>query len=96
MQADCPNCSKGIQNHCARGSVSTYGGVHPGDEGKSYGGYATHNRSNGHFVLPIPDGLDSADAAPMMCGGVVSSLFADHDGKLHADHAMTHRLYTRH
>ncbi|KAL6174302.1 hypothetical protein ACJQWK_00437 [Exserohilum turcicum] len=70
MQADCPNCSKGIQNHCARGSVSTYGGVHPGDEGKSYGGYATHNRSNGHFVLPIPDGLDSADAAPMMCGGV--------------------------
>jgi D-arabinose 1-dehydrogenase-like Zn-dependent alcohol dehydrogenase len=44
--------------------------VYPKDEGKSYGGYATHNRTNAHFVFNIPEGLDSADAAPMMCGGV--------------------------
>jgi len=23
-----------------------------------------------NYVTPIPDGLDSADAAPMLCGGV--------------------------
>lgn len=67
---DCPDCSKNMQNYCRRGTVGTYSGVYPGDEGKSYGGYATHNRTNGHFVLPIPEGLDSADAAPMLCGGV--------------------------
>lgn len=38
--------------------------------GKSYGGYADYNRTNGNFVVKIPNGLDSADAAPMMCGGV--------------------------
>ena len=27
------------------------------------------NRSPAHFVVPIPDGLDLASAATMMCGG---------------------------
>ncbi|RDW67563.1 zinc-binding dehydrogenase-2 [Coleophoma cylindrospora] len=44
--------------------------LYPDGLGKSYGGYADYNRTNGHFVFPIPDGLDSADAAPMLCGGV--------------------------
>lgn len=34
------------------------------------GGYATYNRTPGHFVLKIPEGVESKDAAPMMCGGV--------------------------
>lgn len=38
--------------------------------GKSMGGYATYNRTPSRFVIKIPDGVDSADAAPMMCGGV--------------------------
>ncbi|KAH0318565.1 putative zinc-binding alcohol dehydrogenase, partial [Aureobasidium melanogenum] len=38
--------------------------------GKSYGGYATYARHPGNFVFKIPDGLDSAEAAPMLCGGV--------------------------
>ncbi|KAJ9108251.1 hypothetical protein QFC19_002499 [Naganishia cerealis] len=36
---------------------------------KSYGGYANYNRSPGKFVFKIPDGLDPALAAPMLCGG---------------------------
>lgn len=36
----------------------------------SYGGYATYNRTPGHFVIKIPDGIPSAEAAPMMCGGI--------------------------
>lgn len=70
LQNDCPDCSNGLENHCKRGMINTYGSVYPDDEGKSYGGYATHNRTNGRFVLNIPDGLDSAEAAPMMCGGI--------------------------
>lgn len=70
LQSDCPDCTNNLEPYCAREVTNTYGSVYPRGEGKSYGGYATHNRTNGHFVLPIPDGLDSADAAPMMCGGI--------------------------
>lgn len=50
--------------------INTYGSIYPGDEGKSYGGYADFNRTNGHFVIPIPEGLPSEHAAPMLCGGI--------------------------
>lgn len=70
LEADCPECSTGRENYCGRGMVGTYGAVYPKGEGKSYGGYAKHNRTNGHFVFTIPEGLDSADAAPMLCGGI--------------------------
>ncbi|RYP17470.1 hypothetical protein DL765_004516 [Monosporascus sp. GIB2] len=70
LKRDCPDCSSGLENNCRNESLHTYGSVYPDDEGKTYGGYADHNRTNGHFVFKIPDGLDSADAAPMLCGGV--------------------------
>lgn len=70
LQPDCPECSNHKESYCAREQVSTYGSVYPGDEGKAYGGYADYNRTNGHFVVPIPDGLSSEDAAPMLCGGI--------------------------
>ncbi|KAL8286123.1 hypothetical protein RQP46_004611 [Phenoliferia psychrophenolica] len=53
--------------------VGTYNGVYQKGNGKgdkSYGGYANYHRAPGNFVLKIPDGLDPAFAAPLMCGGV--------------------------
>lgn len=70
LEQDCLDCSKGLENHCARENTNTYGSIYPKGEGKSYGGYATRNRTNGRFVMPIPDGLSSAAAAPMLCGGI--------------------------
>lgn len=70
LQPDCADCSAGLENHCIKENINTYGSIYPHDEGKSYGGYADYNRTNGHFVFAIPEGLDSADAAPMMCGGI--------------------------
>ena len=70
LQTTCADCSTGHESYCGNGVVNTYGSVYPNGEGKSYGGYADYNRTNGHFVVPIPEGLDSADAAPMLCGGI--------------------------
>lgn len=70
MQADCPECSSGRQNHCGRGFVPTYAAQYPNGSGTSHGGYADYNRSPGNFVFKIPDGLSSAIAAPLLCGGV--------------------------
>lgn len=49
--------------------VGTYCAKYP-DGSKSYGGYANYNRTPGHFVLNIPESISSADAAPMLCGGI--------------------------
>ena len=69
-QSDCPECSAGIPQHCLRENTGTYDGVYPQGIGRSFGGYATYNRTNARFVIKIPDGLDSKDAAPMLCGGI--------------------------
>ncbi|KAH8886606.1 zinc-binding dehydrogenase [Thozetella sp. PMI_491] len=70
LQTTCVDCSAGNENHCINSNINTYGSIYPNDEGKSYGGYADYNRTNGHFVVPIPEGIDSALAAPMLCGGI--------------------------
>lgn len=54
-----------------RGSANTYNSKFL-NGGKSYGGYATYNRCPGHFVIEIPDGVASEDAAPMLCGGITT------------------------
>lgn len=40
--------------------------------GTSYGGYALFNRSPSRFVVNIPDGISSAEAAPMLCAGITT------------------------
>lgn len=44
------------------------------------GGYASHWRGQGHWVIPIPENLPSDIAAPMMCGGITAfSPLKQHD-----------------
>jgi uncharacterized zinc-type alcohol dehydrogenase-like protein len=58
---ECDYCVRGEENVCLRAVPTCVGG---------YGGFATRIRVDGHFVFPIPDALDSATAAPLLCGGV--------------------------
>ncbi|KAK0634235.1 alcohol dehydrogenase-like protein [Bombardia bombarda] len=65
----CEACDSGNENLCQRMHVGTYNGVYM-NGGKSYGGYATYNRAPSRFVVKIPEGIPSALAASMLCGGV--------------------------
>ncbi|ROV90894.1 hypothetical protein VMCG_09971 [Cytospora schulzeri] len=65
---DCQECADGEENYCDR-VVGTYNGKHFNGD-LNQGGYANFHRAPGHFVVKIPDGLESAQAAPMLCGGV--------------------------
>ncbi|KAL2827085.1 chaperonin 10-like protein [Aspergillus pseudoustus] len=76
---DCPECAMGWENYCSHKFVGTYNNVHF-NGGKSYGGYALYNRAPSHFVIKIPDGVSSADAAPMLCGGVTLYSPLKHNG----------------
>ncbi|ETN44307.1 uncharacterized protein HMPREF1541_10487 [Cyphellophora europaea CBS 101466] len=68
----CADCSAGHENMCTnRGRADTYNSSFL-NGGRAYGGYATYNRCPSHFVIPIPSGVASADAAPMLCGGITT------------------------
>nr|POE62840.1 nadp-dependent alcohol dehydrogenase 6 [Quercus suber] len=68
LKPDCPACSQGLEQHCSR-MVNTFADKFP-DGSYSYGGYADYNRCPSHFVVKIPDEIPSAEAAPMLCGGI--------------------------
>lgn len=67
---DCQACAQGLEQHCNR-MVGTYNGTFA-NGGKSYGGYSLYNRSPSHFVVKIPEAVPSAEAAPMLCGGITT------------------------
>jgi alcohol dehydrogenase (NADP+) len=64
----CHHCEIGAENVCTAG-VFTYNSVHP-DGGIAYGGYAKAVRVPFQFAFKIPQGLSSAEAAPLLCAGV--------------------------
>jgi len=66
----CDNCKADQENYCPD-LVDTYGGKWP-DGTLSQGGYSSHMRGHEYFVFKIPDNLDTALAAPMLCAGLTT------------------------
>ena len=59
----CELCLGGRENLCRKGTVT----------GMSVdGGYAEFMRAKASHALPVPDALDSVEAAPLFCAGVTS------------------------
>ncbi|KAK0706266.1 chaperonin 10-like protein [Lasiosphaeria miniovina] len=75
----CAACAAGMENYCQVKHVGTYNGRYM-NGGKSYGGYATYNRAPSRFVVKIPDAIASAEAAPMLCGGITTYTPLKHYG----------------
>jgi alcohol dehydrogenase (NADP+) len=65
---DCRPCKMQQESNCNKFCM-TYNGKHLNGD-KSYGGYAKAWRGPASFAIPIPEGLPSEFAAPLMCGGV--------------------------
>ena len=68
----CPNCQEGLEQFCPN-QVLTYGG--PDKHGAApvtYGGYSESVVVDERFVLRIPDNLDPAGAAPLLCAGITT------------------------
>ncbi|KAH7313879.1 zinc-binding dehydrogenase [Stachybotrys elegans] len=70
LKPDCPDCSAGLENYCIREKINTYDSQYPNGEGKSYGGYADYNRTNGRFIFKIPDEIPSS--MPRRCFAAAS------------------------
>jgi alcohol dehydrogenase (NADP+) len=66
----CAMCQAGQENYCYEGATSTYGGVSRVDGTPTLGGYSREYVLREKFAYRLPDGLDPAAAAPLMCAGI--------------------------
>lgn len=66
---ECESCLGGMENYCLRGNVQTYNGRHHDGE-PTYGGYAKEIVVDENYVVSIPENLDLAGAAPLLCAGI--------------------------
>ena len=52
--------------------IGTYNGPEQGTGANTYGGYSDKIVVRQEFVLRLPDGLDPAAAAPLLCAGITT------------------------
>lgn len=68
----CAPCKAGLEQFCTVGWAGTYNGTEMDRKTPTYGGYAARVVVDEAFVLRIPDGLDPAAAAPLLCAGITT------------------------
>jgi uncharacterized zinc-type alcohol dehydrogenase-like protein len=68
----CSACAEGLEQYCENGFVGTYNGEEMHTGGMTYGGYASNIVVTENFVLRVPDSLDPAAAAPLLCAGITT------------------------
>jgi uncharacterized zinc-type alcohol dehydrogenase-like protein len=66
----CSACKEGLEQYCEVSQVGTYGGTEPVIGGPTFGGYSNAIVVDQAFVLKIPDGMDLASTAPLLCAGI--------------------------
>src|SRR3954469_2995331 len=68
----CDQCLAGWEVFCREGCTQTYNSPdrHTGENTK--GGYTDHIVVRDHFVLKVPEGMDEARVAPLLCAGITT------------------------
>lgn len=68
----CSACQEGVEQYCLEGFTMTYGSPDRQDGTLTQGGYSDAIVVSEHFVLKMPDGIDLASAAPILCAGITT------------------------
>ena len=68
----CPACEADEEQYCHDGATQTYGDKDRVDGSPTQGGYSRGIVVREEFVLHLPDGLDPAAAAPLLCAGITA------------------------
>ena len=68
----CANCKAGQEQYCEAFPVLTYNGEDKQLGGQTFGGYSTKIVVDEGFVLRVPEGLDLAATAPLLCAGITT------------------------
>jgi uncharacterized zinc-type alcohol dehydrogenase-like protein len=69
---NCGSCKKGLENYCENGFTMTYGSMQEDGKTPTFGGYSNQIVVDEDFVLRIPEKLDPAGCAPLLCAGITT------------------------
>jgi uncharacterized zinc-type alcohol dehydrogenase-like protein len=69
---ECASCKKDLEQYCIPGFTGTYNGNDKHLGGHTFGGYSEKVVVTEHFVLKVPENLDPAAAAPLLCAGITT------------------------
>jgi len=68
----CENCEDHLEQFCEKGPIFTYNSPDKHSGGLTYGGYSENVVVDEAFVLHIPENLDLAATAPLLCAGITT------------------------
>lgn len=69
---ECTNCKQDLEQYCKVGFTSTYNSYDKHLDTHTYGGYSQSVVVEEHFVLRVPENLDLAGVAPLLCAGITT------------------------
>lgn len=70
---ECESCLNGLEQYCENGMTGTYGAKDRRNGGAiTQGGYSSSIVVDRRYVLRVPESLDPAAAAPLLCAGVTT------------------------
>lgn len=69
---NCDQCCRGQEQFCREGCIGTYSARDRNDGSITLGGYSKHIVVREEFVCTLPNELDIARAAPLLCAGITT------------------------
>jgi alcohol dehydrogenase (NADP+) len=70
---ECDSCLEGLEQYCENGMTGTYGAKDRRNaDAITQGGYSSSIVVDRRYVLRVPESLDPAAAAPLLCAGITT------------------------
>lgn len=69
---ECESCKEGVEQYCEKGNIQTYNSPDVHLNQQTFGGYSEAVVVDEAFVLSVPDNLDLAATAPLLCAGITT------------------------
>ena len=69
---ECEYCKEELQQFCERGNTLTFNSPDKFLGGQTYGGYSESMVVDEKYVLRVPENLDAAATAPLLCAGITT------------------------
>src|SRR5215216_198635 len=69
---ECDYCKEGLEQYCEEGNTGTYNSPDKYLGTQTYGGYSESIVVDEAFVLRVPENLDLAATAPLLCAGITT------------------------
>lgn len=69
---ECDHCREGLEQYCESGAILTYNSQDKYLDRQTFGGYSERILVDEDFVLRVPDNLDLASTAPLLCAGITT------------------------